>query len=214
MEVVAPPKPPSRAELEALIKEARGRQLRRRLLGAAGVAVAAAIALGIYALTAGNSNRNTGPAPIGPGGVPLCRTSQISVSLPGLSGLIEQGRTGLFVMRNTSRFACSLPLRPPTATITRHGARLPVHQVGGRGIVLASWQPLRVSHLLKPGGQAAISSYWQNWCGSHSYRPMFTEHFRFDTQLVVSFPIGPHPFCSDRAGPSTIRVSRPLIVRR
>lgn len=214
MEVVAPPKPPSHDDLEALIKEARGRQLRRRLLGAAGVAVAAAIVLGTYALTTENSNRSAGPALVGPGGVPLCRTSQISISLPMLSGLLERGRTGLFVMRNTSRTACSLPLRPPAASVTRHGARLPVRQVGGRGIVLARWQPLRVSHLLKPGGQAAISSYWQNWCGSHSYRTMFTEHFRFDSQLAVSFPIGPHPFCANRSGPSTIRVSRPLIVRR
>lgn len=195
------------------MKEARQRQLRRRLLGAAGVAVAAAIALGIYAFTIGNSNRDTGAAPIGPGDVPLCRSSQISVSIPMLSGVIEEGRTGLFVMTNKSGSRCSLPLRPPRASVSRHGARLPVRQVGGRGIVLGSWEPLRETHLLKPGGRAAISSYWQNWCGSHSYRPVFTEHFRFDNKLAVSFPIGPHPFCSDRGGPSTIRVSRPLLVR-
>ena len=211
--MIAPPRPASHDELEALLKEARQRQLRRRLLGAAGVAVAAAIALGIYALTIGNSNRNTRAAPIGPGGVPLCRSSQISVSIPILAGVIEEGRTGLFVMTNKTGSPCSLPLRPPRASVTRHGARLPVRQVGGRGIVLGSWAPLRETHLLKPGGQAAISSYWQNWCGSHSYRPMFTEDFRFDSQLAVSVPIGPHPFCPDRAGPSTIRVSRPLLVR-
>ena len=38
--MIAPPKPPAHDELEALIKEARERQLRRRLLGAAGIAVA------------------------------------------------------------------------------------------------------------------------------------------------------------------------------
>jgi hypothetical protein len=70
-----------------------------------------------------------------------------------------------------------------------------------------------VTHFLKPGVEAAISSYWQNWCGSHSYRPMFTEHFRFDKKLAVGFCIGPHPGCCDRGGPSTIRVSRPLLVR-
>ena len=211
--MIAPPKPPAHDALEDLMEEARQRQLRRRLLGAAGVAVAAAIALGIYALTIGNSNRSTGAAPIGPGGVPLCRTSQISISIPGLTGLIEEGRTALFVMMNKSSSPCSLPLRPPRATITRHGVPLPVRQVGGRGIVLARWEPLRATHLLKPGGRAAISSYWQNWCGDHSYRPMYTEHYRFDNQLAVSFPIGPHPFCSDRSGPSTIRVSLPLLVR-
>ncbi len=211
--MIAPSKPQSPDELEALMKEARQRQMRRRLLGAAGVAVAAAIALGMYALTIGSSNRSTESGPIGPGGVPLCRSSQISVSIPGLPGLIEEGRTGLFVMTNTSGSPCSLPLRPPRASVTLHGARLPVRQVGGRGIVLASWQPLRPAHLLKPGGRAAISSYWSNWCGSHSYRPVFTERFRFDSQLTVSLPIGPHPFCSDRGGPSKIRVSRPILVR-
>jgi hypothetical protein len=42
---------------------------------------------------------------------------------------------------------------------------------------------------------------------------MFTEHYRFDSQLSVSVPIGPHPFCSNRSGESTIRVSRPILVR-
>ena len=211
--MIAPPKSSAHDEIEALIKEARARQLRRRLLAAAGVAVAAAIALGIYASTTGNSNPTTGAAPIGPDGVPLCRSSQISVSHPMLVGVIERGRSGLFVMTNKSGSACSLPLSPPIASITRHGARLPVRQVGGHGIFLASWAPLRATHLMKPGGRAAISSYWQNWCGDHSYRPMYTEHYRFDSQLSVSFPIGPHPFCSSRSGSSTIRVSRPLLVR-
>jgi hypothetical protein len=55
--MLAPPRPPSHDELEALIKEARARQLRRRLLGAAGVAIVAAVGLGIYALTAGPTQR-------------------------------------------------------------------------------------------------------------------------------------------------------------
>jgi hypothetical protein len=38
--MIAPPKPPSHDEREALIKEARARQLRRRLLGAASMAMA------------------------------------------------------------------------------------------------------------------------------------------------------------------------------
>jgi hypothetical protein len=211
--MIAPPKPPAHDELEALIKEARERQLRRRLLGAAVVAIVAAIALGVYAVTlGGHSPRTAQPARTGPGGVPLCRSSQISVSVPMLVGVVEKGRTGLFVMTNKGGSACSLPLRPPTASITRHAGRLPVHQVGGHGIFLSSWEPLRATHLLEPGGRAAISSYWQNWCGAHSYRPIYTEHFRFDNQLSVSLQIGPHPFCSRRSGPSTIRVSRPLLV--
>jgi hypothetical protein len=55
--MIAPPRPPSHDELEALIREARERQLRRRLLGAAAVAIAAAIGLGAYALSAGPTQR-------------------------------------------------------------------------------------------------------------------------------------------------------------
>jgi Protein of unknown function (DUF4232) len=55
--MIAPPRPPSRDELEALIKEARARQLRRRLLGAAGLAIAAALGLCIYAFLIGGTDR-------------------------------------------------------------------------------------------------------------------------------------------------------------
>lgn len=69
--MIAPPKPP-RDELELLIKEARQRQLRRRLLGAAAVAIVAAIGLGIYALTGGNGDRSaTDGSPRD--GAPACR---------------------------------------------------------------------------------------------------------------------------------------------
>ena len=211
--MIAPPRPPAQDQVELLIKEARERQLRRRLLGAAGVAVAAAIALGIYALTIGDSDSSVGSAPNGPGGVPLCRTSQISVSFPMLIGVISPGQTALFVMENKSGSACSLPLRPTTASVTHHGVRLSVRQVAGHGVYLGAWAPLRATHLLQPGGRAAISSYWQNWCGSHSYRAMYIEHYRFDSQLSVSLPLGPHPYCAARGAPSTIRVSRPILVR-
>jgi hypothetical protein len=49
----APPKPPSHDEREALIKEARARQLRRRQVGAAGVVIVTALGLSVYGLTAG-----------------------------------------------------------------------------------------------------------------------------------------------------------------
>src|SRR4051794_38748886 len=77
--MIAPPKPPSHDDLEALIKEARERQLRRRLLGAASVAVVAAIGLGVYALTIGGSN--DGHAAVrSPSSAPLCRSAQLSAS--------------------------------------------------------------------------------------------------------------------------------------
>jgi hypothetical protein len=68
--MIAPPRPPSHDELEALIKEARARQLRRRLLGAAGVAIAAALGLSMQPPAQGG--RATGPP---------CRASQLAVSV-------------------------------------------------------------------------------------------------------------------------------------
>jgi Protein of unknown function (DUF4232) len=57
--MIAPPRPPPHDELEALIKEARARQLRRRLLGAAGVAITAALGLCIYAFLIEGTGKTT-----------------------------------------------------------------------------------------------------------------------------------------------------------
>ncbi|HKD93459.1 MAG TPA: hypothetical protein VKB43_01980 [Gaiellaceae bacterium] len=207
--MLAPPKPPA----ELLVKEARERHRRRRLLGAAVAAVATGIALGAFAVAGGFDRSRTARAPIGPGGVPLCRTSQISVSYPMLIGVLGPGRNGLPVMTNNGG-TCSLPLRPPTARVAWHGTTLPTHQLPGHGIYLASWQPLRTVRVLQHGDKAAISFYWQNWCGPpHSYRPLLTVHLRFDSAFGINVPIGPRPSCVSRGAPSTIRVSRPLLVR-
>jgi hypothetical protein len=207
--VLAPPKPPA----ELLVKEARERQRRRRLLGAAGVAVVAGLALGAFAVAGGFGQSRAARAPVGPGGVPLCRSSQISVSYPMLIGVLGPGRNGLPVMTNNGG-TCSLPLRPPTAQVAWNGTTLRTHQLPGHGIYLASWQPLRTVRFLQHGQKAAISFYWQNWCGPpHSYRPLLTVHLRFDSELAINVPIGPRPSCTSRGGPSTIRVSRPLLVR-
>src|SRR5437763_177586 len=55
--MIAPPRSPSPVEIEALIKEARERQLRRRLVAAAGIAVAAALGLGVYAVAIGGTEQ-------------------------------------------------------------------------------------------------------------------------------------------------------------
>jgi photosystem II stability/assembly factor-like uncharacterized protein len=53
MSVVAPPEPPRPDELEALIREARARQRRRRLIAAATIAVAGAVSLSAWAAIPG-----------------------------------------------------------------------------------------------------------------------------------------------------------------
>jgi hypothetical protein len=55
--MIAPPKPPSHDGLEALIKEARERQRHRRLLAVAGVAIAAALGLSMYAFVSAGAQR-------------------------------------------------------------------------------------------------------------------------------------------------------------
>ena len=83
--MIAPPRRPSHDELDLLIKEARERQLRRRLLGAAGVAIAAAIGLGAYAFVTGGNVDDVPqqPAQRGGVGVPFCRSSQLAMSIGG-----------------------------------------------------------------------------------------------------------------------------------
>src|SRR5215471_19310161 len=104
--MIAPPRPPSHDELEALIKEARARQLRRRLLGAAGLAIAAALALSVYAFLAGNSPVNLAQPPAHGGRAtgPLCRAAQLSTAF-GFQGS-TQAMMGGATLANTSASAC------------------------------------------------------------------------------------------------------------
>jgi hypothetical protein len=94
--MIAPPKPPAPDELEALIKEARERQLRRRLLGAAALAVVAAAGLGIYALAAGSNPVSSGdssrPSGLAP---PECRMSNFAVKEIPISNPTGLDRIGL-----------------------------------------------------------------------------------------------------------------------
>src|SRR5436305_1962086 len=67
MAISSPPQPPAQDDPEALIREARDSQRRRRLLALATVAVAVALGLGIYGAATGGglpasaSPRSTAP---------------------------------------------------------------------------------------------------------------------------------------------------------
>src|SRR5262245_1967040 len=98
--MIAPPRPPSKDEIEALIEEARGRQLRRRLLGAAGVAIAAALGLSVYALTTSPDRPATSTAEQKPVGHSTCRSAQLSGSA-GFQGA-TQTMLGSVTLQNTS----------------------------------------------------------------------------------------------------------------
>lgn len=212
--MIAPPRPPSADELQAVIKEARERQLRRRLLGAAGIAIVAAIALGLYALTAGgHSIRDTESAPIGPAGVPLCRSPQLSRNVGDPIGP-ELGPTLWVVLTNTSRTACSLPGGAPKAWVTWQGKVLQTHEQQRLGVRPAGWYPLRPIRVLKPGAKAGVTFEWRNWCATPlSNRDLMRLHLRFDKLAGVLFSFGPRPACVAKNSPSTVFVSTPLDAR-
>lgn len=208
--MIAPPKPPAQDELELLIKEARERQVRRRLVGAATVAVTAAVGLAIYALTIGNP-AGGGPAPAraGSAAVPLCRSPQLSGSS------FFQGATqtmlGGVTLRNTSGVACSLPDTRPAARISWDGQWLPTREVP-----MATPAPSIMSpaHVLGPGQQATV--YWRWWsCGGPGPRAAVRPGFQltFGHGLVVtaiSTQTTPS-FCGGLGGTRNLDVSRPLI---
>jgi hypothetical protein len=205
--MIAPPSPTSHDELEALIKEARARQLRRRLLGAAGVAIAAALGLSVYALVTGGSVDVAQPsAHGGTPTAPLCRSNQLAGSL------FMQGATrtlaGGIDIRNTSGVACALPTSRPKATISWHG-----RQLSTREEPLGAPAGLSSAPVLAPGAKASV--FWQ-WfsCGGPgpraAVRPTF--RLRFEHDLVVtarSSDLTP-AFCGGLGGRRTLAVSRAL----
>jgi hypothetical protein len=205
--MLAPPRPPSHDELEALIKEARARQLRRRLLGAAGVAIGAAVALSAYAGLTGGSTRNVGQPPARGGRATgrLCRVGQLSVSA-GFQGA-TQSLAGGATITNTGRSPCSLPRLQPVVRISLNGETLRIRE----------WPfPYRISrgrpvvHVLTPREQATILMQWWNWCGKTGAATMT---LRLGRGLTIVAPqrLG-EPTCIG-TGPSpssTLYVSRPL----
>src|SRR5262245_41600338 len=124
--MIAPPKPPA-DEPDLLIKEARERQLRRRLFGAAGVAVTAAVAVPVHAIPIRDPGGGPAPARGGSAVAPLCRSSQLAASA------YFQGATqtmlGGITIRNSSGVACSLPDTRPAARMSWDGQWLPTHEV-------------------------------------------------------------------------------------
>lgn len=178
-----------------------------------GVAIAAAIGLAIYAFTIGGSSRSSGATPTGSPVASLCRTSQITSNLDIPDGITVL--TAWLMVRNRSNTPCSLPLRAPTARITWRGTALPAHELHGRDLVDASWEPIRIVRVLQPNQRAAINFDWKNFCGPQhrSSRAIPTYHFWFDRRLRLSAPFGPEAICMNPGAPSTILVSRPILAR-
>jgi Domain of unknown function (DUF4232) len=206
--MIAPPKPPSHDELEALIKEARARQLRRRLLGAAGVAIAAALALSMYAVVTGGRVNSVTQANAGRASALFCSSSQLAMSIGG-QGATELELGGALIT-NEGGQACVLPTGRPVVRITWQGRPLQVPQPVPAPGEVQSGTPV---HVLAPGAKALISMRWGNWCGRRaSGLPTF--RLLFGHRLTLSAPGLGVPRCIGPGEPGFLDVSRPLLVRR
>ena len=211
--MIAPPRKPSHDELEALIKEARARQLRRRLLGATGVAITAAVGLASYALTMSGGPRNMPQSPtegIGAGNG-RCRPAQLSANV-GFQPA-TQSAVGGADLRNISDHACSLPTTWPRVRLTSGGKLFLVDQRRPAGS--RSKPPV---HVLAPGQTAVVEMQWLNFCGTphmpvrNGGEPLaaisVTFALRFGAGLVVTAAETGTPPCFAPRDPSTLIVDR------
>ena len=207
--MIAPPKPPTNDDLEALIKEARERQLRRRLLGAAGVAIAAVLGLSLYALVAGGDRANLGTSQPRPAALQAqpCHAAQLSVDV------FFQGATQMMIggamLTNTGGAACSLPATRPAVRITGQGKRLPAREQALTRALSLPWRPARV---LAPYAKAEIVMNWGrlNWCGKPT-KPTPRFVLRFTNGLTLSGIASGLTLPGCGLDGSTIAVSRPLL---
>ena len=209
--MIAPPKPPAPDELELLIKEARERQLRRRLLGAAGVAIVAGVGLSVYAFLAAGKLDSVGqpPAQGGRASAPLCRASQLSTSA-GFQGA-TQTMLGGVTIQNISGTACSLPGRRPQMSISWRGKVLPTHE--RKMMTGPPWQGARV---LAPGAKADVLFQWWSCGGSGpkaAVRPTFLVRFGHGLRLTARSGEMTPAFCGGLSGTRFLDVSRALVNR-
>ncbi len=203
--MIAPPTPSIQDELEALIREARARQLLRRLLGAAGVAIAAAAGLSAYALVTSGSVSPATPANAGRATGPPCRTSQLSATA-GWQGA-TQSMLGGVTVTNTSSAICSLPSGVPALRIAWQGRPLALRE---RQFSPPPGKPLRI---LEPGAAATVFLQWWNYCGpAVDLKLPPSVELRFPDGLVVAARASRQwgvPYCNGPGDPSTVFVSGP-----
>jgi hypothetical protein len=213
--MLAPPKPPSHDDPEDLIKEARARQLRRRLLGAAGVALVAALGLGAHALSVGGAG-HARPTTAASAGAPLCRTSQLSTTF-GTGGAAGTALGPLWLV-NTADRACSLPVGPPAVQVIFRGKPLATreHLWGSKDFGTPAGQ------IVPPGKKRFFQIGWSSLCPNPAAAPESrhaTLSVRFRGGLRLAVPDTPPdrfvslPGCGEALHPTpSIYVSRLLRV--
>jgi uncharacterized protein DUF4232 len=153
MNVVAPP---PHDELALLIREARARQRRRWVVGAAVAAGSAAALVGVYAIVGGHSSAarqgHGRRRPVAP--LPRCRPEQLRVAERG-DGAYTGHSVIDFSLGNVSTTPCTLRGRPRVQLVMRSG-RL---RAGGvyrlRNVHRGVTVPPRTV-VLRPGGAASF----------------------------------------------------------
>lgn len=162
--MLAPPRRPPQDELEALIPEARARQRRRRMLGAAFVAAAVATALSVGAvLNAGSGARtqSQGSPSAAIAAVPSCGIEQLRLSAARSPGFAAGSLLERLTLTNVSHSACTLAGWPDVRRLDGRGHAVPTRRI----LVVYSpsgsspYQKVR----LRPGHAASFNLFGDNW---------------------------------------------------
>jgi hypothetical protein len=200
--MIAPPKPPTHDELEALIKEARERQVRRRMIGVAGIAIASALGLGLYALISGFSPGSTAGNSPGLAGAPLCRSAQLSAQADFNH---VGGRPAIFggvMIYNTSRSKCSLPHQRPVVLMSSSRGRVPIREHGfEHELTSALGGP---EPLMAHGAFAEVYVLWSNWCA----KPASALTLKFAEGVQVAARMHTQPSCTHPGYRSSLVIGR------
>ncbi|HEY2311877.1 MAG TPA: DUF4232 domain-containing protein [Gaiellaceae bacterium] len=208
MDTITPPKPPAPDELEALIREARARQLHRRLVGAASIAVAAALALGLYAIFGGFRHWGSGGSRRG-GAPPACRSSQLSTS----AGFQAAAGTTFdpVLMTNRSSQTCTLGGGVPKAQILFRGGPFSIRAIPWTRGLSAFGTP--AGPVLAPGAKDVAELAWRDFCPRPAAAPQSGS-----VTFVLRFPHGPRvtarqssPDVPGPALPGCAEVTRPAV---
>lgn len=181
MAIASPPRP-TQDESDALVREARARQRRRRLAVAAGIALVAALGLGVYAVFSGGKpyvKQGQGGRSSALESVPRCRAAQLRLS-QGFGGAAGGSSEVIYTFRNAASRACVLRGWPSVrlknasgkllAVRTSHALALRPHLVELRPGQMASfglvdsyggYNPLcpssRTVEIAPPGDRASLS---------------------------------------------------------
>jgi hypothetical protein len=198
-------------EFEALIRKAREQQMRRRVLVAASIAIAAAVSLSVYAFvgSGGLDGAAQKPANAGRTNASLCRASQLSATA-GWQGA-TQSMLGGAGITNTSGSVCFLPAGRPAVRITWQGQALKAQERRPSPV----FPPGKALRVLEPSATATIYLQWWNYCGpAVDIKVPPVVYLRFGNRLVVRAPGSEQwgvPYCNRPKNSSTLFVSAPRI---